>query len=88
MNINISVILLVILGMVGLFYKGRAEDAEKDSLLGKTEGQDKILKEDQASIEKTIADASKNIEDLYREHKIDSEEDKTKQERADEWNKK
>lgn len=88
--LEIIVLLVASLGGAAVFYKSKAEKSKAQAIMGETNGQDKILKENQEEVRKKIIEADDTIKELYEERdKLRSEyEAKTRQEKADEWNKK
>lgn len=88
---NIEAILLVIGSLAGLvvYFKRKADTARKDAIMGDTQGQDKILAENQAEARKKVEAADDSIKDIMKEReRLRKEyEAKTAQERADGWNK-
>lgn len=88
--IEIIVLLVASLGGAAVFYKSKAEKSQTDAIMGETRGEDKILKENQDEVRKQISAADDTIKELYEERdRLRSEyESKTRQEKADEWNKK
>lgn len=68
-----------------LFLKDKVDSARIDALLGKTKRADDDLKKDQAEVEKNIREMDESIAKIKAEREK-KQEDKTRDERADEWN--
>lgn len=89
---NIESILILFGSLVGaIFYlKNQSNKNKRDAIMGQTEGQDKILQENQAAAKAKIQMADDTIDELAqeRERLRKAYENKTRDERADDWNKK
>lgn len=80
-------LVVLILGGLVIFYKKRVEKATQDSFLGETRGEDKVLQENQEKLRKEIKETDETIKKLYEEREKLRNNYKTREERAEDWNK-
>lgn len=82
----------IIIALVGavFFFKKQSDTNKRDAVMGQTEGQDKILKENQEAVKRIIEASDTAMAELAeeREKQRKEYEAKTRAERADAWNKK
>lgn len=90
MNSELSPIMAVIFAILGglLFYfKGKADKAGSEALLGEVKGEDKSLVKQQSENQAKLDQVNKDIQDLKDEKKKLRDLYLTDQQRADKWNK-
>lgn len=83
---SVAFVIGVLLGGV-LYFKSKADKSKKDAIMGQTEGQDKILRENQ---DEAHSEVVKNAEailqlEIEREKQRKEYERKTREERAKDW---
>lgn len=85
MEYAVSVIVALIVGL--LFYRNKAKEAQVNSKLAETKGQDKELKVIHNDIKNAIEDIDKGINKIKEERKTKNNKQLTLEERAERWNK-
>lgn len=92
MDIDFKTLLTLfgVLGGAALYFKKQSDRNKRDAITGNTEGQDKILKENQDAARRQVDAADTAITDLNKERdRLRKEyEAKTRAERAKGWDKK
>lgn len=83
---NLILAILTVAG-IAFYYKRKADKAGQDAVMGETRGQDKVLKENQDAARREVNEAAEEIKRLITEREKESNEPKSREERAAEWNK-
>lgn len=80
--------IIAILGGLVWFFKGKADGAAADALLGELKGEDKGLAEKQEANKAKLDQINKELDGFYKEREKLQEKHQSDQERANEWNSK